>query len=177
MAIQKTPEFDIEEIKKGMPQAIKDYRKQHPEIKHLSKSGQQYRFLAFYNISRANVTESCKFARIGKYKYYQKWLLDPDFKRIIGIETEAILDDVESDLFNQARRNVIANIFALKCRRPLKWQDTQEHRISGNITHLTYEQALELLEKKKDKQIQEGEVVKEKLNEPKTTQKSSKGKK
>lgn len=173
--------IDEKAIKKALDQLEKDYRREYPGIQHIDEKNRQYRFLAFYNYSRCSVSKSCKMARTSPYTYY-KWLEDPAFKKIMEFEERLILDDVESDMYNLCRKNVIAGIFTLKSRRPEKWSDRRDINISGSVTHLTYEEALKLLEKKKPKQIEEGEIVENKKlpkgkSESNTAQEATKGKK
>lgn len=124
MAKTQALQSEIERRELSFPEQVEQLKKEHPEIQHLGDSaGRQYIALAWYILSRGNVTESCIKAGIGRTQWYEKYMKEPKFSVIVDGWKESIVEMLESDLLGLAKHNVTALIFALTNLAPKKWKD------------------------------------------------------
>lgn len=115
---------------------VERYKEDYPDIAHLDEDDRQYVFLAYYSLTRCDITKSCIMAKISKpMTYYGKWLKDETFKQIIEDEKKSMVEVLENDLFNLAKKSVPAVIFALCNLSPEKWKNKYyADNINRNIT-------------------------------------------
>jgi hypothetical protein len=115
---------------------VERYKEDYPEISHLDEENRQYIFLAYFSLTRCNITKSCLMAQVSKPRtYYGKWLKNERFKEIIDVEKESMVDVLENDLFNLAKTKTSAVIFALCNLAPDKWRNKYyTDNVNKNIT-------------------------------------------
>lgn len=103
---------------------VERYKQDYPEIQELDDGDRQYIFLAYYSLTRCDITKSCIKAKVSKpMTYYGKWLDNPKFKEIIENEKKSMVEVLENDLYNLAQKSVPAVIFALCNLAPDKWRN------------------------------------------------------
>lgn len=115
---------------------VERYKEDYPDIAELDENDRQYVFLAYYSLTRCDITKSCIRAKVSKPRtFYEKWLKNEKFKEIIENEKKSMVEVLENDLFNLAQKSVPAVIFALCNLAPDKWRNKYyTDNLNKNVT-------------------------------------------
>jgi len=92
-------------------------------------------FLDLYPKTMCNISKTCKQIGISRGTYYN-WIDDDiKFEKEVKNAKEGLIDDLESEIFNQIfnKHNVVATIFALKCIGKKRGWSEQIHMPNENI--------------------------------------------
>ena len=90
---------------------------------------QKQNFIKHFPKTMCNISRTCRQINISRKTYYNWIDDDKDFEIEVQNAKEGLIDDLESEIYNQIfhKHNVVATIFALKCLAKKRgWSEKDE---------------------------------------------------
>ena len=90
---------------------------------------QKQNFIKHFPKTMCNISRTCRQINVSRKTYYNWIDDDKDFEIEVQSAKEGLIDDLESEIYNQIfnKHNVVATIFALKCLAKKRgWSEKDE---------------------------------------------------